>query len=195
MADVDPRITRTRTALIVAALGLLEDVDVADLTVASVSARAGVSRVAFYDRFGTMDALLIAAMEGELDRVREAAASLGMSGDPARSEPPADLVEVFRLIGQRSALYRAMLNETGSITFLHRMREVLRAAVAASMHRLPGSDEWPVDRETYYDFIAGATLSVVIGWLRRIPAVDGTEMARQLWWLISRRTEVIAASH
>ena len=192
MADVDPRITRTRTALITAALGLVEDVDVADLTVAAVCARAGVSRVAFYDRFGTMDALLIAAMEGELDRVREAAAALGISVDPTGDEPPADLVEVFRVIGQRSALYRAMLHETGSIAFLHRMREVLRAAVAASMHRLPGSDEWPVDRGTYYDFIAGATLSVVIGWLRTNPAPDGTEMARQLWWLISRRVEAIA---
>lgn len=195
MTDVDPRITRTRTALIAAALDLLEDVDVADLTVAAVSARAGVSRVAFYDRFGTMDALLISAMEGELDRVREAAAALGRSVDSAGDEPPADLVEVFRVIGQRSALYRAMLDETGSIAFLHRMREVLRAAVEASMHRLPGSDEWPVERETYYDFIAGATLSVVIGWLRRTPTPDGIEMARQLWWLISRRTEAIAASH
>ncbi|GGF00145.1 TetR/AcrR family transcriptional regulator [Mycetocola zhadangensis] len=195
MTDVDPRVTRTRTALIAAALGLLEEMDVADLTVAAVSSRAGVSRVAFYDRFGTMDALLIAAMEGELDRVREAAAALQLGVKRGSDDPPDDLVEVFRVIAQRAALYRAMLQDTGSMAFLHRMREVLRSAVAASMHRLPGSGEWPVDRETYYDFVAGATLSVVIGWLSRSPAPDGTEMAKQLWWLIEHRAEAIAASH
>lgn len=194
MQNQDPRITRTRAALIGAALELLEETDVADLTVATVCARAGVSRVAFYDRFGTVDALLIAAMEGELDRVREAAAAIELGARPDDDEPPADLVEVFRVIGQRSSLYRAMLDETGSIAFHHRMREALRSAVAASMHRIPASAQWPIERETYYDFIAGATVSVVIGWLRRSPKPEGLEMARQLWWLIAHRPDALTAS-
>lgn len=194
---VDPRITRTRNALIGAVIRELETTDLADLTVAGVSKAAGVSRVAFYDRFGTMDALLVAAMEEELDQVRVAAAAL--EPDPARTErePPSDLVDVFRIISARANLFRALVDERGNAAFIHRVRLVLRSAVEASMHRHPRSQDWPVGPEVYYDFMAGATLSVVIGWLQRTPLEPVEQIAGELWWLISssrsRPDEVQAA--
>ncbi|WP_345751350.1 TetR/AcrR family transcriptional regulator [Microbacterium rhizophilus] len=191
---MDPRVARTRAALVDAALETLESAPVADLTVAALCAKAGVSRVAFYDRFGSIDALLVAAMEAELDRVREAAAAIDPGGDRAEDEPPADLVEVFRIIGQHAGLYRAMLAETGSMAFLHRMRDALRVAVRASMHRLPGSAEWPVAHETYYDYIAGAVVSVVIGWLSADDRRRGDDIARELWWLIAHRPDALLAA-
>ncbi|MER7798369.1 TetR/AcrR family transcriptional regulator [Microbacterium sp. NPDC096154] len=184
---MDPRVARTRTALIDAALAALETTSVGELTVAALCARAGVSRVAFYDRFGTIDALLVDAMAVELDRVRQAAAAIDPGGKRRDDEPPEDLAEVFRIISQRSGLYRAMLEADGSMAFLHRMRDVLRSAVAASMHRLPGADAWPVERDAYYDYVAGAALSVVIGWLRRDPLPDAGDIARQFWWLLNTR--------
>jgi AcrR family transcriptional regulator len=189
---MDPRVARTRAALIEAALEAVESTPVADLSVAALCTRAGVSRVAFYDRFGSIDALLVAAMETELDRVRAAAAAIDPGGERADDQPPADLVEVFRIIGQHAGLYRAMLAENGSMAFLHRMRDALCAAVRASMHRLPGSGEWPVSHETYFHYVAGAVVSVVIGWLAEEKRRDSDEIARQLWWLIAHRPDALA---
>lgn len=186
---MDPRVTKTRAALIDAVLELVASTEVADLTIAAVCTRAGVSRVAFYDRFGTMDALLVAAMEDELDRVRAVAAALSPTPGRGPHSPPDDLVEMFRIIAQHAELYRTMLGQSGSAGFLHRMREVLRTAVAATMHRIPAAAHWPVDHEIYYDFIAGATVSIVIGWLEREPRLEPDEVARQFWWLIAHRTD------
>ncbi|NLT27319.1 MAG: hypothetical protein GXX90_11885, partial [Microbacteriaceae bacterium] len=100
-----------------------------------------------------------------------------------------DLVEMLRIIGEHSKLYRSMLGETGSAGFLHRMREAIRSAVAASLHRLPGVDQWPIDHRYYFDYIAGAAVSVVLGWLEREPETHPDEIARQLWWLIAHRPD------
>lgn len=185
---MDPRVTRTRNAILRAAEELLKSTAVTEFTVASVCAKAGVSRVAFYDRFGSLDAMFGVLMEEELTAVRHTAGAVQPVTTRTEHEPPDDLVELFETVGGNSELYRAMLDETGNLAFMHQMREALRQAIAATMHRIPESMDWPIDLDTYYDFIAGATLSVVIGWLRQEQPAAAEEMARQLWWLIARRT-------
>lgn len=186
---MDPRIVRTRAAIIDASRALLKTTSVSDMTVASICAEAGVSRVAFYDRFGTLDAMFGAMMEQELDRVRDVAASLQPLNDRRDDDPPEDLIELFQIIEENPELYRAMLSEEGNLAFVHSMREALRTAVAATLHRLPAVSKWAIDVDLYLDYVAGAVLSVIVGWLRRSPMQPSAQMAEQMWRLIPRRFE------
>lgn len=183
---MDPRIVRTRTAILDAAVELLKTTRVADITVASICAQAGVSRVAFYDRFGTLDGMFAALMEQELNRVRELAASMEPKAGRGDAEPPEDLVELIRIIEENAGLYRAMLGESGNLAFAHLMRDAVRIAVSASLHRLPDVSTWTVDVDLYLDYVAGAVLSVILGWLERAPQTTSDEIARQVWQLIPK---------
>ncbi|MGO1543801.1 MAG: TetR/AcrR family transcriptional regulator [Gulosibacter sp.] len=183
---MDPRIVRTRTAILDASIELLKTTRVADVTVASICAEAGVSRVAFYDRFGTLDAMFAALMEQELHRVRELAASMEPMTGHSNAEPPEDLVELIRIIEENGELYRAMLGESGNLAFAHHMRDAVRVAVSASLHRLPDVSTWSVDVDLYLDYVAGAVLSVILGWLDRAPQLTSAEITRQVWQLIPK---------
>lgn len=184
---MDPRILRTRRAILCAATELLRTQKVSELTVASICAGAGVSRVAFYDRFGTLDAMFGALMEEELTQVRSLAASLQRLDGRGNDAPPEDLIELFRIVGENAELYRAMLDEGGNLAFVHQMREALRTAIRATLHRLPDTSTWSIDVEIYLDYAAGAVLSSIIGWLRRDPRPSNHEMAEQIWLLIPRQ--------
>lgn len=183
---MDPRVLRTRRAILESARELLMSTRVSDMTVASICAEAGVSRVAFYDRFGTLDAMFGVLMEEELDRVRDVAAALQPLDNRRVDDPPADLIELFRIVEENPELYRAMLGEGGNFAFVQSMRDALRTAVTATLHRLPDVSTWSINVDVYLDYVAGAALSVIIGWLRRTPMQSSTEMAEQMWRLVPR---------
>lgn len=192
-ARVDPRILRSRATIIAAVLDLVDEVPLAELTLVAVAARAGVSRVTVYERFGSLDELLVAAMETSVAQVTSTAAAIEVAGDVAEDRPPADLVAVFRVLGEHAGLYRAMLGDDGSIRFQRRLHEALSTAVRESLRRLPdGVEGWRVRSGTYVDFVAGAVLSVAMGWLQESGGRDADAIALECWLLLRLRPEELA---
>src|SRR6478736_2849767 len=70
-ARIDPRVARSRQAVLVAAAELLGEVSWAGVTVEAVSARSGVARSTIYRHWPQLPDLLAEAMESVMDPCRE----------------------------------------------------------------------------------------------------------------------------
>lgn len=187
---MDPRVRRSRQALIDALLALAQEMPLSEVTVSAVAARAGVSRVTFYERFPTLDDLLVAAMQASISEVRRAAASIEAPGGREQDEPPEDLVRVFTVMAEHAPLYRATLSESGSMRFFRRLRDSLGEAVVESLRRVPGGgQDWVARPETYVDFVTGAALSVAMGWMDSSEQQPPEQIAREFWLLLTRGSQ------
>ncbi len=161
-----------------------------EVTVSAVAGQAGVSRVTFYERFSTLDDLLVAAMQASISQVRQAAASIEAPRAHPQDQPPPDLVRVFTVIAEHAPLYRATLSENGSIRFFRRLRDSLAEAVVETIRRVPGrGEDWVARPETYIDFVTGAALSVAMGWMDRADQQPPQEIAREFWLLLTRGSQ------
>lgn len=91
----DPRVSRTRAALVAAVEDVLEQGSWADLTIGSLCTRAGISRPTFYQRFTSLEDLLAVTIRHRLDQARG-------EGCGAPADPPELLtVALTRLDAER----------------------------------------------------------------------------------------------
>jgi len=115
----DPRTIRSRAALIAAATELVDERDVASISIIDVCTLAGVSRPTFYQHFGDVSTLVQAAAIDRLQQVFDATIALEV-----RDELPVMLHNgVGRLmhgLAQHAPFYRRVLEGT-SIFAAHAM--------------------------------------------------------------------------
>lgn len=177
---MDPRIVRTRRSLQSALVDLARERPLESITVADITARAGVNRSSFYQHYANKDTLLADA----LDAAAEAAAA----GLPTPIEfpngPPEALVVYLRQVEANADLYREALGEHGSAVVIARVRDsietVIRDAIAASEDDVFGGI--PVD--VVAAGIAGTALGVVRAWLARDPLPDVATAADWVWRML-----------
>src|SRR5258708_21874811 len=124
------RLRRTRKLLREALIELIEERGFEALTVGEISARALVSRAAFYrnyrDKYDLVEQIFEEAMGALLNAV----------GELGSAHPPEIWVTFFEHIAQYERLYRALLGSKGSPWFVRKMRASL-ADLVKKRGRLP----------------------------------------------------------
>jgi AcrR family transcriptional regulator len=174
-AQDDPRVRRTRQALMDAASTLIENRAGADVSIAEIARQAGVSRQALYQHYHDREALLADAAVRRVDVV------LNESG-PAIEQR----VEAFlNHLRASECFYRCALG--ASATGLYQHLEDYMASNFAERLRSPRPDALvkPDDVsgiETLARFIAGGALAFIRRWLAQPAeeAVSPAEAAEQL---------------
>jgi AcrR family transcriptional regulator len=155
--SADPRAIRTRKALQVAFLGLLETAAFDKVTPQQIAARAGVARGSFYLHYPSKDALL-------QELAREAIAvlhTLGMRALDHGGSKAAALANC-RHIEANQALWSALLNGgAGGVI----REELVRLAREVSQERSMPGDRLPAELSTA--FSASAMMEIIAWWLRQ----------------------------
>src|SRR6266508_4028131 len=110
------RLKRTQKLLREALIELIEERGFDSLTIGELTARAMVSRAAFYrnyrDKYDLVEQIFDEAM----------GALLSSGGELGREHPAEIWVTFFEHIAQYDRLYRALLGEQGSCWFARKMR-------------------------------------------------------------------------
>ncbi|MET7475644.1 TetR/AcrR family transcriptional regulator [Streptomyces sp. NPDC005648] len=160
-ASQDPRVLRSRAALMGAAVRLVSERGSTALSVKDLAEAAGVSRQLVYLQFGDRDTLLV---EAAADLVRRELFE-GMEDDDPRAWASA----MARHFAGRRAFYRAML--TGSCAFA--MTRTLTGLFGGVNDTFLRRRFGVVDEDVAHDlaaFVAGGTGAVVNDWL-----IDGDD--------------------
>src|SRR5215813_4251739 len=114
---VDRRVRRTQATLQRALIGLVQERDLSQISVADVADRADVSRSTFYDHYQDVHELAEAACTSMLDDLFGFALALDTAparpADPQEDPDPA-LTAFFAHFAEHAGLYRSLLGPTGS---------------------------------------------------------------------------------
>jgi AcrR family transcriptional regulator len=158
----DPRVRRSRAALMAAAVRLVSERETTAISVTDLTAAADVTRKLLYQHFGDRDGLLVAAAVDLADRGLVARAALVQ-------DPRARVLVLAEHFSTHRAFYRAML--TGSCAFA--ITRALTAffstiTVVTLQDLLPGPDE-PTRRDLAV-FYAGGVSAITNDWL-----IDGPD--------------------
>ncbi|MFD5128940.1 TetR/AcrR family transcriptional regulator [Streptomyces olindensis] len=174
----DRRVRRTRAALQGALIGLVEERDLSQISVADVVERADVNRSTFYAHYQDVHELAEAACTSMIDDMIGVVLAL----DPARAtpsdaaeDPDPTLTAFFAHFAEHAGLYRGLLGPAGSARVIEHVR--LRTAAAAhSSGQLPATDDAllpdtadpsGIPHNVHAAFVAGALIGVATDWLQR----------------------------
>src|SRR5215472_11449078 len=174
---VDRRVRRTQATLQRALIGLVQERDLSQITVADVADRADVSRSTFYDHYTDVHELAEAACTSMLDDLFEFALALDTApAHPSPEDPDPALTAFFTHFADHAGLYRSLLGPAGSARVIEHVRRRTTAAAHYSGRLAPaddapppqtaGSPEFPLDVPAA--FVAGALLGVAADWLQRV---------------------------
>jgi AcrR family transcriptional regulator len=183
----DPRVLRTREALVGALLALCEEKNLDEITVKEVSHLASVNRNTFYRHFGNKDELVATAFDALIDQITlTSRVSLARHEQLDPAIVPSSTASIFAEIGKRPALYVKLIAEGGSPEFATRMRmfyerQFLRRWADLGMVAAPGSPP----AELRAGFSASSMESVVRWWLTNGLPVSAAEVAAWAWQLLS----------
>lgn len=172
MSLSDPRLARTRHALIAAATAALDDRDPELVSITDLVAAAGVSRPSFYQHFGDLPTLVHAAALGRVREAFETIATPDNIGDSWTSFTQHTVHELISHFADHAAFYLRAVSGPGGqhfaasvIRFLsERLRTVSPLAPVISASLLP--------RELA-DFLAAGVFWTITSWL----GTDTTERA------------------
>ncbi|NEB00906.1 TetR-like C-terminal domain-containing protein [Streptomyces sp. SID13726] len=172
----DRRVRRTRAALQRALIDLVEERDLAQISVADVVECAEVNRSTFYAHYQDVHELAEAACTEMIDDL----IGVVLAIDPTRAEEPPGATEdpdppltaFFAHFAEHAGLYRSLLGPTGSARVIEHVRRRAMAAAHAS-GQLPTPDSSPaadpsdVPHDVPAAFVAGALMGVATDWLQR----------------------------
>ncbi|MGX1809437.1 TetR/AcrR family transcriptional regulator [Nocardia sp. NPDC055321] len=189
--DLDPRVRRTRAALLVAAVRVVTEHATADFSVTELAEAAEVSRRVLYQHFGDRDGLLVAAavelMTSELAPAFSelARATLG----PAPEQATAMVTEFAAHFAAHRRFYRALLTGSCAYAVHRRVGELFAPFSQAAARQLFGDLDEPRIAEVAGYFTAGTTMSFT-EWI-----IDGPEPLdpQQFADRLSRVQSVLAA--
>jgi AcrR family transcriptional regulator len=170
----DARITRSRKALHVALLALIEQQPLDAITIREITDAAGVGYATFYRHYPTKAALLddVAA-----DQIRELVGlSIPALGD-GRDTREACLT-ILRYVDRHHGVWRALLNGGAAGAVRGEIIEVSREVTEA----VPHGDGWlPLDLS--HRFVASAMVELLSWWLERrdlVTVEKGAELLDRL---------------
>jgi AcrR family transcriptional regulator len=155
-SSMDPRQQKSRSALIAAAIALVDERDVADISVTDLANRAGLTRMTFYQHFPDRDALLQAA---GVERFGSVLGEFG-EGVGQRRGLAAGAEVVVGHLSQHRIFYSRLLAGTSGIQIYRAIQSFLadRIAIAASNE---GTD---LDEATKL-FLGGGAMAHIARWL------------------------------
>jgi AcrR family transcriptional regulator len=153
---MDPRQQKSRAALIAAAMALVDERDVADISVTDLAGRAGLTRMTFYQHFPDRDSLLQAA---GVERFESALGGFG-EGDGQRRGLVAGSQALLGLLSANRVFYQRLLRGTSGIQTYRAIQTFLgdRIAIAA------GFDGIELD-EAQRLFLGGGAMAHISRWL------------------------------
>jgi AcrR family transcriptional regulator len=176
---VDPRQAKSRAALIAAAIELVDEREVAEISVTDLAGRAGLTRMTFYQHFPDRDALLQAA---GVERFESALGDFG-AGDGQRRGLVDGSRALLDLLSTNRVFYQRLLNGTSGIQTYRAIQTFLgdRIAIAA------GFDGIELD-EAQRLFLGGGAMAHISRWLNddEAPVFPEDATAESIASLISK---------
>jgi AcrR family transcriptional regulator len=175
-----------RARLLAAALGAIDELGYARVTVAHIAARARVSRRTFYDLFDSREDCLLAALESVVGMVREELLAVDREGLSWRERVRMGLWLVLSFLEREPVLARVVIVQAlrGGPKVLERREQVLaELARVVDEGRLEGSRDARCPSVTA-EGLVGAAFSIVYGRLVRGERRPLTELYGELMGLI-----------
>ncbi|GAB4519511.1 MAG: TetR/AcrR family transcriptional regulator [Anaerolineae bacterium] len=178
---IDRRIRRTRRLFREALMALIEEKDYQKITIQDIADRADLNRVTFYFHFKDKDDLLIQTLQGLYDELET------QHPDHAKSVMEwnlRDLHLTFQHVAQYGRLYKALLSENSSLSFLGRMMDYFAEdALHEESIRLPEGTVPPLPLPMVEHFYAGAFVGLMRWWVLHDMPYPPEEMARLCYQL------------
>ena len=176
--SMDSRVARTRTSLQQALLDLALERPLDDITIGSITERAGVNRSSFYQHYSDKETLLADA----LDAIEVAAgARVPEFTGPLPALAPADLVSYLQHYETHVVLYRRVLLEGGSSVAAGRIRSRLERSAREGTLASGSTAFEGIPIEVIGAGIAGSALAVIENWLARDPLPPVEVAASWVW--------------
>jgi len=125
--SLDPRVFKTREAILEALLSLCESSGFSKITVGDIVKHARINRATFYKHYRDKYDLVERIFEGTLTQILElssfvkATAESGLTFQDAFAEPPYPLIQIFEYFLTNRRLYRAILTSDQGIFFHRRL--------------------------------------------------------------------------
>jgi AcrR family transcriptional regulator len=160
---IDRRVARTRTVIQDAFVSLVLERGYDPITIKDICDAANVARATFYSHYRSKDDLKRAGLghlrNSLLTRRRDAAGNGSLSFSLA----------VFEHARDHLHLYRALAGSRGGAIALETIREIVvervRADLTASRYPLSGDSGDTVASDLVVQFVAGAFMALLTGWL------------------------------
>lgn len=160
-ADVDPRIRRSRSALMQATIALATERGTASLPLSDIAEAAGVSRPVVYQHFGDRETLLLEtaldlATRELLPRMAETAgASSRRSGALALSSH----------FAEHRGFYRAVLTSSSAFALTKSLTTLLIPLNRQLVHEMSGGTLDAQGEEDFATFLTGGAAAFVNSWV------------------------------
>ena len=175
----DRRTRRSQKLLFDALMELILEKDYESITVSEISARADVARATFYLHFDDKDALLLSSLDALVENIVEEVKQF--SKQDLLSGTPHPALAVFEYVQRNPSLFRVTLNGQGGSLMLQRLRHYAAQTAHQAIETLEVTPTIPP--AFIADFIAGAMLSVLTGWLEAGMKTPPSEMAGMFYSL------------
>jgi AcrR family transcriptional regulator len=181
-SSVDPRVTRTRRAILDAVETLAAGDD--PITVAAIVRTAGIGRSSFYTHFSGIDELAVAVLSGVFEAI--GAEDVELRRNRIVSGAEAARVAQVRLVGhlvQHRALYASMLALPFTSAVYTAAVEGYAAQVRATIALLP---EIPhgLSADAVAIYTASGSLGLLAHWIRSSEPVSADVLVDQLMALV-----------
>jgi AcrR family transcriptional regulator/DNA-binding MarR family transcriptional regulator len=173
-----------RTRLLAAALGAIDDLGYARVTVAHIAARARVSRRTFYDLFDSREDCLLAALQSVVEMIREELVAAELDGLAWRERVRTGLWSILSFLEREPALARVVVVQglRGGSKVLERREQILACIV--DQGRLGGSSRSVECPSVTAEGLVGAAFAIVYGRLIRGEQTQLTDLYGELMGLI-----------
>ncbi len=176
----DRRTRRSQKLLFDALMELILEKDYESITVSEISARADVARATFYLHFDDKDALLLSSLDALVENIVEEVKQF--SKQDLLKGTPHPALAVFEYVRRNPSLFRVTLNGQGGGLMLQRLRHYAAQTAHQAIETLGVKPTIPP--AFIADFIAGAMLSVLTGWLEAGMKTPSSEMAGMFYRLV-----------
>lgn len=125
--SLDPRVIKTREAILEALLSLCESRGFSKITVGDIVEHARINRATFYKHYRDKFELVEKIFEGTLEEIIElssfakATTGSGLTFQAAFAKPPYPLIRIFEYFATNRRLYRAILTSDQGAFFQRRL--------------------------------------------------------------------------
>lgn len=175
---MDTRTERTRRALRDALFELAGERGFEAVSVSDIAERAQVNRSTFYQHYPDRDTLLA-------DTLDEAATEAGVNLEAIVADlegPTPEPVKLFMAhIAQHRELYRSVLVDPGSPTFLARIRAKFSALIGAAVSLPEAAPPAGVPIDVIVSSVTGSIIGMISTWLESHPETGSDEAAEWIW--------------
>lgn len=183
----DRRSRRSQQLLFRALLELILEKGYENVFITDITARADVARGTFYLHFKDKDELLLSSFdqlsETILEHVKHFSKHDLLSGAPHPG------IAIFEHVHRDPTLFRVILNGKGGTLMLQRFRMYVAQTARQALDNMNIIPAIPTD--VVADFVAGAMLSVLSGWLENDMRYSPEEMATMFYKMI--RPSILSA--